>query len=239
MNAIKLSKVSKKYNSKVITDNLDLSVKVGELVVILGKSGCGKTTLIKMICGIIKPDSGKIEITSSAHKNYAIGYVPQSPSLLRSKNIIDNILLPLKLVSSKTDNYPPKPLLKLLSLNGFEKQYPHQLSRGQQQRVSLARAMILRPSVLVMDEPFASIDEISKEALDLELLKLRNNSNVSIIIVTHSVEEAIFLADKIIVMGEGCIAGSVNINFGEDLRTPKIKATQKYFEYQKQVRRLL
>jgi len=244
MNVLEVTNVSKSFVDNQVINDFNLTLKAGKSTVIVGKSGTGKTTLVKIISGIIKPDTGAVGLLGKSINNNStaagsIGYVPQSPSLLQSMKVRENVLLPLKIASKHVDVSTVAQMIRLLRLEGFEGYYPYQLSRGQQQRVSLARGLVLNPKVLVLDEPFASVDEIAKEELNLELLRLKATLKLSFILVTHSIEEAVFLADEIIVLSDDGSYKKIKIDFGKKSRTVELKNTKKFFEYQSMIRRML
>jgi NitT/TauT family transport system ATP-binding protein len=190
-------------NFKVLQD-INLSVNNQEFVAILGPSGCGKTTLLKMIGGLFQPTSGKILIQNKpvqhAKKNKFFGFVFQDHTLLPWKTVIENIELPCKIIKYPTANC--EDLLKLIKLQEFKNKYPHQLSGGMKQRVAIARALSFNPRIMLMDEPFGSLDDITREYLNIELLRIWQNIKNTVVFVTHSIPEAVFLADKVIVLSD-------------------------------------
>ena len=203
---IKVKNVSKFYSNLHVLDKINFKVKNKEFVSIIGHSGCGKTTLLKIIGGLLQPDEGTVLIENLpnqlALEKGKIGFVFQNPVLLPWRTVLKNIELPLEIKNVK-NKISSRKLIKIIKLEGFENFYPFQLSGGMQQRVAIARALIFKPSILLMDEPFGSLDELTREELGLELLRLweRENSNLStIIFVTHSIPEAVFLSDKVIVL---------------------------------------
>lgn len=189
--ALKVQNVSKSYGILKVLDNVSFYVKDGEFVCIIGESGCGKTTILKIIAGIEKADSGEIIFESSTR----VGFVFQDDRLLPWKTVYDNILFAVRAV--KADESMVKRVLEIVGLNGFEKYYPKQLSGGMRQRVGIARALAIQPDLLLMDEPFANLDAQTRERMQDELLKIVGK--MTVIFVTHSIDEALFLADRIIV----------------------------------------
>lgn len=190
-------------NSKVLQD-INLSVNNQEFVAILGPSGCGKTTLLKMIGGLFQPTNGRILIQNKpvhhAKKNKFFGFVFQDPTLLPWKTVIENIELPCKIINHPTANC--EELLKLVKLYEFKNKYPNQLSGGMKQRVAIARALSFNPRIMLMDEPFGALDDITREYLNIELLRIWQSIKNTIVFVTHSIPEAVFLADKVIVLSD-------------------------------------
>lgn len=205
----------------VAIEKIDLSVNCGEIVSIVGPSGCGKTTLLRVIAGLLQPINGKISINKMTPIKYRsdnpIGFMFQKPVLFPWRSIISNIQLPLEISNKKfahkSDDLAKK-LLHNLGLSDFENAYPSQLSGGMLQRVSLARALISSPSLLLLDEPFSALDEITKEQLWVDFRKVWVEKNISVILVTHNIREAVFLSDKVLVMSRrpGKIINSVNIS---------------------------
>ncbi len=205
----------------VAIEKIDLSVDCGEIVSIVGPSGCGKTTLLRVIAGLLQPLTGKITINEMIPTKYRsdnpIGFMFQKPVLFPWRSIISNIQLPLEIsnrkFSHKSDDSAKK-ILHNLGLGDFENAYPSQLSGGMLQRVALARALISNPSLLLLDEPFSALDEITREQLWIDFRKILVKKNISVILVTHSIREAVFLSDKVLVMSKrpGHIINSVNIS---------------------------
>jgi len=198
--------IEKHYNThtgitKAISD-ISLTASDGEFIGIIGPSGCGKTTLLKIIGNLINPTRGEVLIngvsTKIAREEGQFSFVFQNPVLLPWRRIIDNVFLPLEILKRKTRD--PHQLLNLVGLKGFEEKYPHELSGGMQQRVALARALTFDPKVLLLDEPFGALDEFTRNELNKLLLDICYRIRVNVFFVTHSINEAIFLSDKIIVL---------------------------------------
>lgn len=216
MSIINLTNVTKTYesNEKVI-NRLNLAIEPGEFVVLVGPSGCGKTTILKMINRLVKPDSGEICIGSKNINEWnvvelrrSIGYVIQHTGLLPHLNVSENItfVLDLKKVTKKVKEDRARELIKLVGLDEtFLYKYPGELSGGQKQRVGVARALADDPDIILMDEPFGAVDEINRRMLQDEIKKLHSKLNKTIIFVTHDIEEAIKLGNKIVVLNHGSI----------------------------------
>jgi NitT/TauT family transport system ATP-binding protein len=187
-------------NGTLALDHLDLTVHAGELVTLLGPSGCGKSTALRLIAGLEAPSSGTISVP--ARRPGDIGFVFQEPTLMPWANVADNVLLPLRLQNMPDAEARRRctEVLALVGLSAFANAYPHQLSGGMRMRVSIARALAPRPSLLLMDEPFAAIDEISRFRLNDDLLRLKGELATTIVFVTHSVYESVYLASRIAVM---------------------------------------
>jgi len=185
-------------------ENINLELALGETCVIIGPSGCGKSTLLKVLAGIITKFTGQVTISGEPirPKQQRIGFIPQNYGLLPWKNVDENIRLGVKIKNKKDaeDKEAISALIEQLGLKGLEGRYPGELSGGQQQRVSLARAFLLKPDILLMDEPFSALDAITREEIQHVFLDAWKTHSVSTIIVTHYVEEAVYLGQKIVIM---------------------------------------
>ena len=190
----------------VALTDVNLDIKKGEFVSFIGPSGCGKTTFLRVIADLEQPTSGSISVNglapAEARIRRAYGYVFQAPALFPWRTIENNVALPLEIMGlSKSEQQQRiKRTLDLVNLSGFEKKYPWQLSGGMQQRASIARALSFDADLLLMDEPFGALDEIVRDHLNSELLKLWAQTNKTIAFVTHSIPEAVYLSTKIVVM---------------------------------------
>ena len=186
--------------------NVSLEIEKGDFVSFIGPSGCGKTTLLRTIAALEKPTSGNLLVNGlspeDARKNRAYGYVFQAAGLYPWRNIYRNVSLPLEIMGYKKNEITRivEKVLKLVDLTGFEKKFPWQLSGGMQQRASIARALSFNANILLMDEPFGALDEIVRDHLNEQLLKLWETTNKTICFVTHSISEAVYLSTKIVVM---------------------------------------
>jgi NitT/TauT family transport system ATP-binding protein len=185
---------------------INLTVGRGEFVSLIGPSGCGKTTLLRVIADLERPTGGSISVNGvspeEARRNRAYGYVFQAPALYPWRNIKRNVALPLEImgVDKAERDRRVAANLALVNLTGFERKFPWQLSGGMQQRVSIARALSVEPDLLLMDEPFGALDEIVRDHLNEQLLQLWAKTNKTVIFVTHSIPEAVFLSTRIVVM---------------------------------------
>lgn len=244
---ITLKKVSRVYqnNKKSVlgVDRLSFTVYPNEIISLIGPSGCGKTTVLKMLSDILSPTSGKIlyrdrEISYAREKGL-VGFVPQSPTLMPNRNVERNISLPLE-VKGINGRQEISDLIKLVGLEGFEKFYPHQLSGGMKQRVSIARALVYKPRVLLMDEPFASLDEIIREKLNIELVNIQRRLRQAIVFVTHNIEEAVFISNRVLIMSAmpGRIIKEDTVSLPPK-RDQELKASQTFFKEVKKFRRYL
>lgn len=178
-----------------VFDHLNLEIDPEEITVLIGKSGCGKTTLLRLLAGLEQPTEGEIRIPGSLQ----IGMVFQEPRLMPWLTCEKNVMLGME----KADREETKKVLKLVGLEGFEKAYPSQLSGGMQQRAALARTLIRKSNLILMDEPFAALDSFTRQAMQQELLRIRKETNTGIVFVTHDMAEAMTIADRIITVGNG------------------------------------
>jgi NitT/TauT family transport system ATP-binding protein len=205
--AIALEDVALVYRGQAATTEalreLNLDVQAGSFVAIIGPSGCGKSTLIKLVSGLIPPSAGRVRLGARTVRGPQrdVGIVFQKPTLLPWKSVTQNILVAApRDVDRQSMGARARELIELVRLKGFEGHYPHELSGGMQQRVALARALLLDPQVLLMDEPFAALDALTREQMSLELLRLWGQREKTVLFVTHSIPEAVFLADRVIVL---------------------------------------
>src|SRR5580693_554666 len=205
---ITLSGVSKTYRSRdgdvPSLRPLDFHINEGEFFVVVGPSGCGKSTLLKMISGLLPPSTGEIlvegEKVTKPHGN--VGIVFQNSLLLPWRNIISNVMLPIDMKRLPRQEYlaRAKQLLKLVGLDGFEKKLPWQLSGGMQQRASICRALVHDPRIMLMDEPFGALDAMTRERMNVELMRIQRETKKTVLLITHSIPEAVFLANRVVVM---------------------------------------
>jgi NitT/TauT family transport system ATP-binding protein len=229
--AVSLRGVTKAYGNGVMAlGPLDLDVRKGEFVSLLGPSGCGKSTALRLIAGLAAPTSGTVEVLhhlSEARPAKAIGFVFQEPTLMPWTSVRENVRLPLKLAHALAAAAEARvdEALARVGLTEFADSYPHELSGGMKMRVSLARALVTDPDILLMDEPFAALDEITRFRLNNDLLTLWRNLKKTVIFVTHSVFESVYLSQRVIVMTQrpGRVGAEILIDApeprGEDFRT--------------------
>lgn len=208
--SILIENLTKKFNNTLIIDHINLEVKTGKLIALLGPSGSGKSTLLKLIAGLNLPNSGRIWL-SGKDSNFLsvqerqIGFVFQNYALFNHLNVFQNIAYGLKLrkVNNQKINSRSNEFLKLIELENFSNQYPHQLSGGQKQRVALARALAIEPKVLLLDEPFGALDIQVRKNLREWLKKLHEEVCVTTLLVTHDQQEAMELAHEIVILNKG------------------------------------
>jgi NitT/TauT family transport system ATP-binding protein len=221
-------------------EGIDLEIRANEFVSLLGPSGCGKTTLLRIIGGLVEPSRGEVKIdgdsVSNALRARKFGFVFQDATLLPWRTVADNAALLLDVTGRQDRRDVVGSLLETVGLKGFEAHYPSQLSGGMRQRVALARALALSPEILLMDEPFAALDAITRDRMGDELLRIWDGSR-SVVFVTHSIPEAVLLSDRVVVMSArpGRIVADVTIELprprGDDVRT-----SPAYLGYQAQLR---
>ena len=185
-------------------ENIDLAVETGQFLCIVGPSGCGKSTLLELLGGLLPPTSGQVLLANEPLTNPPpeISMVFQKPNLMPWRTVIDNILLPLQIrgVPTHKAKKQARDTLALVGLSDFESSFPKELSGGMEQRVAVARALIQQPSILLLDEPFGALDALTRERLNKEVLKLWEHHNLTAIMVTHNIREAVYLADRVLVL---------------------------------------
>lgn len=184
--------------------DINLTVKRGEFISVVGPSGCGKTTLLKILAGIGGTSEGTVRIAGRGVDRPLpeVGMVFQAATLLPWRNILDNVLVPAQVqkLDKQVHLARAKELLQMVGLDGFEDKYPHELSGGMQQRAGICRALVNGPAVLLMDEPFGALDAMTREYMNVELLRIWRESQQTIVLVTHSITEAVFLSDRVVVL---------------------------------------
>jgi NitT/TauT family transport system ATP-binding protein len=199
-------------------DDISLTLANGGFTALIGPSGCGKSTLLRLIADILQPDSGTLSIDglppAKARLRHEIGFVFQDATLLPWRNVLENVRLPLEVAGrTAADAADPRALIELVGLADFMHARPSQLSGGMQQRVAIARALVLRPKLLLLDEPFGALDEITRQKMNLELLRIWQETRTTAVLVTHAIGEAVFMADRVHVLAAhpGRVVASVDI----------------------------
>ena len=206
---IELAGVSKTFSSTSgervrALDNASLRVGAGEFITVVGASGCGKTTLLRLIAGLERSTSGTIKINGDQQlgPSEQIGIVFQDPTLLPWRTVLENVLLPVQVLKLDPRVYRLRAmaLLETVGLVEFQNKYPHELSGGMRQRVAIARALVHDPAMLLMDEPFGALDALTRDQLNLELIDIWSATRKTVLLITHSISESVFLADRVLVM---------------------------------------
>jgi NitT/TauT family transport system ATP-binding protein len=201
---IRVDGLAKSYGDRLVFSDVSFDVREGEVVSIVGPSGCGKTTLLRCVVGLVHPSGGAVEISGEkvVDPPEGVAMVFQHFGLFPWKTVAANVAYGLTVRAMSKREAAPKiaALIKLVGLEGFEKSYPYQLSGGMQQRAGLARALAIEPSVLVMDEPFAALDAQTRDVLQLELLRIWDTRRAAMMFVTHSIDEAVLMGDRIVIL---------------------------------------
>ncbi|MEZ4620590.1 MAG: ABC transporter ATP-binding protein [Caldilineaceae bacterium] len=193
-------------NATVALQAINLDVAPGEFISLIGPSGCGKSTLLRLVGDLLSPTSGTVQVAGKTARQARLdqdyGMVFQAPVLLEWRSILKNVMLPMELRGTDFSEQRERALqlLAMVELQGFEQHYPWQLSGGMQQRAAIARALAIQPKLLLMDEPFGALDEMTRERMNLELHRIWQQTNISVIFVTHSIAEAVFLSTRVVVM---------------------------------------
>ena len=225
--------------------DVTFDVHAGELVSMVGPSGCGKTTVLKILAGLHSHEEGTVRI-GSEHASFDpardIGIVFQQPLLLKWRRVMDNVLLPSEILGIPMTEARERAgyLLEMVGLTGFEQSYPYELSGGMQQRAAIARALVHDPKLILMDEPFGALDALTREKMNLELLRIWGESGKTIVFVTHGIQEAVFLGNRVVVLTAG--PARMADNFLVDLPYPRgldLKTTEAFGDYTRRIYKLL
>jgi ABC-type nitrate/sulfonate/bicarbonate transport system, ATPase component len=247
MSAVSIHKVSKHFKGGTTAlENIDLEIEQGEFVSLIGPSGCGKSTLLRIIGDLIEPSSGELAVNGKsarqARRDHDYGVVFQDAVLYDWRNVAKNIALPLELAGWDRERRRKRieEMLDLVELQGFGEHHPWQLSGGMQQRVAIARALSFDPALLLMDEPFGALDEMTRERLNVELLRIWQASSSTVVFVTHSIAEAVFLSTRVVVMSPrpGRVSRIIPINLPQP-RSTATREEPRFFELATEVREAL
>jgi NitT/TauT family transport system ATP-binding protein len=227
-------------------EGIDLAIRAGEFVSLIGPSGCGKSTLLRIIGDLIAPTGGTVVVNGKpadrARRDRDYGMVFQAPVLFEWRTVEDNVKLPLEIqgADSAKRTSRAKEMLDLVELGEFLGHYPYQLSGGMQQRVAIARALAFEPAILLMDEPFGALDEMTRERMNSEVLRIWERTGTTVVFVTHSIPEAVFLSSRVVVMSArpGRITKVVDVDLPRP-RNEDTRETRRYFELVTEVREAL
>jgi NitT/TauT family transport system ATP-binding protein len=246
--AVSLRKLGKTFAAGQVTalQEIDLEIQPGEFISLIGPSGCGKSTLLRVIGDLVQPSAGEVVVNGKtahrARRDGDYGIVFQDAVLYDWRTVARNISLPLEMKgwSSKRRDERVRELMELVELTGFEKRHPWELSGGMQQRVSIARALSFSPALLLMDEPFGALDEMTRERLNGELLRIWQETGCTVVFVTHSIAEAVFLSTRVVVMSPrpGRITDLIPIDLPQP-RTWETREEPRFFEFVTQLREAL
>jgi NitT/TauT family transport system ATP-binding protein len=246
---IRLRGVSKIYRrgkqEHLAVSDATFDVMPGELVSMVGPSGCGKSTLLKILAGLHPHDGGELKMGSASHAfdpARDVGMVFQAPLLLKWRRILENVLLPAEILGLAQGEARDRArnLLALVGLTGYEDKYPYELSGGMQQRAAIARALVHDPKLVLMDEPFGALDALTREKMNLELLRIWKEAGKTIVFVTHGISEAVFLGTRVVVLTAG--PAKMADNFRIELphpRTLDMKTNERFGEYTRRIYKLL
>ncbi|MDP2779297.1 MULTISPECIES: ABC transporter ATP-binding protein [Devosia] len=246
---IRLEGVSKTYRfggkEFLAVSDVTMDIEEGQLVALVGPSGCGKSTLLKVLAGLHNHDSGTVQIgneVSPFTPGRDIGMVFQQALLLKWRTILDNILLPAEILGlpMAASRERARDLIEMVGIANFADAYPSQLSGGMQQRASIARSLVHDPKLILMDEPFGALDALTRERMNLELMRIWKESGKTILFVTHGIQEAVFLGSKVAVLtaGPARMAAHFDVNLPEP-RTLSVKTSEQFGQYTKQIYALL
>lgn len=235
--AITIDDLSMQYGDATVLDSVSCDIPAGQWISIVGPSGCGKSTLLRCVAGLTNPTTGMVQLGGQQP-----AFVFQDPTLLPWRSAADNIQLPLELEEQSTENRSER-ILQVAQLVGLDatdiNKYPRELSGGMRMRVSIARALVMKPNALLLDEPFAALDEILRQQLNQELLHIWQTQQMTVLFVTHNVTEAVYLSQRVLVLNaNGTVGGDVAIDLPAD-RVPAIRNTPPFLEKTAAVTRIL
>jgi len=243
LSKVEVKNLTKSFGNLLVLDNINFSLYENEFLCICGPTGCGKTTLLNIIAGFIPPTSGSVLLDDEPidPRKHNISFVFQEPSCLPWRNLLDNIRLSLEIkkavlklnILEEEINRRVKEIIDLVGLKGFENFFPHQISTGMKQRVAIARALAVDPDMLLMDEPFASLDAQTMWILHIKLLEIWSKLKKTVLFVTHNVEEAVYLADRVIILSKRPAKVIKTIKI--DLKRPRNKLSSNFIKYREEI----
>jgi NitT/TauT family transport system ATP-binding protein len=246
--AVGVRAVGKTYRTKraevKALEDLTFNVRENEFVTVVGPSGCGKSTILKIVAGLIPPSMGEVQVFGRkvSEPRSDVGMVFQAPMLLKWRSVLDNVLLPVEILRLDRTEYmsKAKELLRLAGIEDFALMRPRELSGGMQQRVAICRALVYDPTLLLMDEPFGSLDALSRDMMNVELMRIWSEQKKTTVLITHSIQEAVFLADRVLVMSgrPGKIVAEVAVDLPRP-RHPRVRGTPGFVEYSNRIHHLL
>ncbi len=244
--AVQLEGITVRFGDYTAVENVSFEVGEGEFVAIVGPTGCGKSTLLSVVAGLLLPTSGEIRTFNEATKglNRWVGYLFQQDALLPWKTALDNVAIGLifRQVPTQEARQQAQEWLAKVGLKGFENYYPHQLSGGMKKRVGLAQILILNPKILLMDEPFSALDVQTRNLMENELLRLWQEDRKSVLFVTHDLEEAVALTDRVLVLSAGPaskLMGEFTIPLSRPRDVAEIRLTDKFLEIHREIWHIL
>lgn len=236
-----MKNLCKSFGSLKVLNNVSFNIKEGNFVCVVGPSGCGKTTLLKIIAGLIDHDSGEVFIDGKPAdpRLHRIGYVPQTISLLPWRTVFDNVKFGLEIRGEAREEAERKvrDAVEFVGLKGFEGFYPHEISAGMQARVAIARALVIDPDLMLMDEPLANLDAQMRYLIQMEILRIWDSMRKTIIFVTHNIEEAVFLAERVIVLSK--LPAKVKAEVPITLKRPRNCIDPEFVEIRRMIKKLL
>jgi len=243
LSKVEVKNLTKSFGNLLVLDNISFSLYENEFLCICGPTGCGKTTLLNIIAGFIPPTSGSVLLDDEPidPRKHNISFVFQEPSCLPWRNLLDNVRLSLEIkktvlklnILEEEINRRVKEIIDLVGLKGFENFFPHQISTGMKQRIAIARALAVDPDMLLMDEPFASLDAQTMWILHIKLLEIWSKLKKTVLFVTHNVEEAVYLADRVIILSKRPAKVIKTIKI--DLKRPRNKLSSNFIKYREEI----
>jgi NitT/TauT family transport system ATP-binding protein len=246
--AIEIERLSKSYETRdstvVALDDVTFQIDKSEFIAVLGPSGCGKTTLLKVLAGLERPTLGEVRKNGRTVQgpDRSTGIVFQSPALMKWRSALNNVLLPAEILRlpAEPSRKAANELLELVGLSEFSDKLPHELSGGMQQRVAIARALVHKPQILLLDEPFSALDTMTRGQLNVELLRIWSESKTTSMLITHSIPEAVFLADRVVVMTArpAKIAEIVTIDLPRP-RLPELRVSPEFLRFTDKIGRII